>query len=113
MPAVATNVLPYRTRKAQRNYTKPAVIADAVFFHKSQVAVGTVLRYMGRLQPNTLWTVVDIRSYDKKPGGDYKRVKTNLVRKLDDTLVMLNRETGEKHEATFGYASYSAIWRLN
>ena len=114
MPATAQRtVVPFARKTAKRNYVKPEPIPDSVFFHKGQVSVGTAFRYMGRLQPNTIWTVTEIVSHDQTAPGTYRRVRTNLVRKLKDTLKLVNRDTGERHEATFVYLSYSAIWRLN
>lgn len=37
--------------------TKPPVQDDEVFFHRGQIAIGTKLVNMGRLEPGTVWEV--------------------------------------------------------
>lgn len=88
-----------------RPHTKPAPIDDSIFFHKGQVRVGTRFIYMGRTDPNSVWTVTRIVDHHSR------RTKIECNR-LSDGVLFSNDETGERREAVFSYMSYSAIWRL-
>lgn len=89
---------------------KPAPMLDDIFFHKTQIKIGTRLRYMGRLAPNTTWVVTSIRTRDSKTG---RLRPSDSVQKLSDD-VYLRREDNRRdlRQGTFQYLSYSAIWRL-
>jgi hypothetical protein len=88
-----------------------AVYSDPIFFSKYNVKTGTRFRHFGRRRSGTTWTVVNIWTF--KP-GKYGRTRHNVneVQHLDDILV-LHSDSGEERTIRFGYASYSAIWRLD
>lgn len=89
---------------------KPAPVLDNIFFHKTQIKIGTRLWHMGRLAPNTVWVVTSIRTWDAKTG---RLRPSDSVQKLSDD-VYLRREDNrhDLRQGTFHYLSYSAIWRL-
>lgn len=91
---------------------KPAPILDDVFFHKSQVRIGTAFVYMGRMDPLSVWTVVDVHTFARSKNG-WKRRRAEEVAKLKDEVV-LHREGGQHKslQLSFQYMSYSAIWRM-
>jgi hypothetical protein len=91
-PARSTEQLPY----------------DPVFFCKVDVFPGAVLTYLGRTQPGSRWVVASVQSDFGKQG--YREVLA--VRHLADYVTLRHEGTGETKQATFGYLSYSAIWRL-
>lgn len=98
-----------RQSVAIRNQQEPAL--DDIFFHKSQIAVGTTLRYVGRLDPGSLWDVTSITSHTWRGGSAHPTVVPG-VQYLSDTLHLRRRGNGDAHAATFVYLSYSAIWRI-
>jgi hypothetical protein len=81
---------------------------DPVFFHKAQISVGSQLWHFGRLDPKSLWEVYAIISYNRK-----KQKHIQTTSKLLDVVYMrrVNSEN-ETRYMTFGYLSYSALWRL-
>ena len=92
---------------------KPPVVLDDTFFHKSQIEFGTKLLCLGRLTPNTIWTVIQIESHFLGVKvGEIKLKKVNQIRYLNDVITIQSEETGEKKRMPFIYLSYSAIWRL-
>lgn len=84
---------------------------DSIFFHKSQIRVGTNLRHFGRLNPNTTWCVTSITTYSAR-GGRMRFTAANEVHHMSDDITLVCNETHEARSCTFGYLSYSAIWRL-
>ncbi len=86
---------------------------DPVFFHKSMVEIGTKFVHYGRKNPLSTWEVTKITSWftTNKP-GIFKPKSIKEIRHLDDDIILQNVDTGEEKKATFGYLSYSAIWRL-
>lgn len=83
---------------------------DSTFFHKGQISVGKTLLYLGRLDPGTRWVVTKIKSFSLRSDAGWVWVST--CRMLSDDVYLKNVDTGEQRTATFGYLSYSAIWRL-
>lgn len=79
---------------------------DPIFFRKVDIFVGQKLLYMGRSAPNTVWKVKSIQTDAGKKGYKY----VDVVHKLADYVVLSNGV--EVKQMTFGYMSYSAIWRL-
>lgn len=90
---------------------KPEPKPDSVFFIKSQLKVGTHLLCLGRLERPTVWTVTRIVSH--RPNG--LPLSTGEVQYLSDRIYF-RRSNGTRGNAersgTFGYLSYSAIWRI-
>lgn len=100
---------------AEKKQQKPPVVLDDVFFHVSQVKVGTVLTYMGRLDPRSQWKVAGIDTYSTSRGR-IEAKRASQAQHLSD-LLTLRRIGGpgrkaEERRLTFSYCSYSAIWRL-
>lgn len=96
-----------------KSQPKPPPIMDDVFFHKSQIEFGTKILCLGRLTPNTIWTVIQIESHFLGGKvGKIKLKKVNQIRYLNDVITIQSEETGEKKRMAFIYLSYSAIWRL-
>jgi hypothetical protein len=92
---------------------RPPIIEDDIFFHKSQLHYGTRLIYYGRLDPMSIWEIVDIKSYFLgKVVGQYSLKKVPEIRHLNDILYFRKINTNETKKMSFGYLSYSAIWRL-
>lgn len=88
-----------------------AVYTDLIFFSKYNVKKGTRFRFCGRTAPGTMWTVINIWTFRPGPYGRTRHDITE-VQKLDDILE-LHSDKGEYRTIRFGYASYSAIWRLD
>ena len=88
-----------------------AVYSDPIFFHKSNVKVGTRFRNVGRLTPNTTWVVQAIWTTSKGPMGNTRHYVAS-VRTLQDRVEMRCEENGDVKLLIFGGISYSAIWRL-
>lgn len=105
MPSARSNVVRLRDHKKPKTYD-----SDAVFFTKNQISVGTVMIYVGRLDPSA-WIVSKIVNTD----SNGKRHLVQTVEKFDD-IVYLKRSNGTpsmaQRAATFAYLSYSAIWRV-
>lgn len=92
--------------------TAPIVVySDPIFFHKSQIKVGSHFLHFGRRMPRTNWIVQRIWTFQKEKYGRVRSYVTD-VRTLNDILEMRCEETGEIRSVRFGYISYSAIWRL-
>ena len=87
------------------------VFTDPIFFHKSQIKVGTVLRHLGRKNPNTIWIVERIWSLRHTQHG-WVKSSVAMTIKLDDLLDLRCEQTNEVRTLRFSYMSYSAIWRL-
>lgn len=79
---------------------------DPIFFRKVDIFLGQKLLYKGRSAPDTVWTVKSIETNAGKEG--YKHV--DVVQKLADYVTL--SDGWETKQMTFGYMSYSAIWRL-
>jgi hypothetical protein len=92
--------------------TKPAPIQDSVFFHKSQVHVGSKLLNLGRLTPRTIWEVTAIRTFIRTSSGGYRAHRVQTPNHLSDIVVLKCLDVRMMRECTFGNLSYSAIWRL-
>lgn len=84
-----------------------SLVRDPIFFGKGDVFVGTRLEYRGRKAPGQIWEVSGIYTYIPKKEG-YERV--DGVRTLQDLVFFTSGS--EERAATFGYLSYSAIWRI-
>lgn len=92
---------------------KPAPTDDSIFFHKGQLTTKTRLVYRGRLDPGSLWRVTSIVTYDRPLGtGTYRRREVSSVVRLNDDITLTRIGSNETRSASFGYLSYSAIWRL-
>jgi len=89
-----------------------AVFTDPIFFHKSNIRLGTRFRNYGRLTSGTTWVVQAIWTLSHSSFGVSRHMITN-VRTLKDRLEMHCEETGEIKTLAFDYMSYSAIWRLD
>ena len=103
--------MPVETLKQDLEKTPIAVFSDPIFFSKYSVRTGTKFRYFGRRGHGTIWTVVGIWNFRSGPYGRVRHDVTQ-VQYLSDVLVMHN-DRGEQKHVRFGYASYSAIWRLH
>jgi hypothetical protein len=88
-----------------------AVYSDPVFFHKSNVKVGTTFRNVGRLSPNTTWVVQAIWTMTRTSLGITRHYVAD-VRTLQDRIELRCEENGETKNLAFGGMSYSAIWRV-
>jgi hypothetical protein len=101
----------------ERPEVKPEPIDDEVFFHRAQVEVGTVLVYMGRTDPYSLWQVFRIASAFAPPrdqkNARYTSRDVESVRHLTDDIFLRRVGGKETRSAAFYYLSYSAIWRLS
>jgi hypothetical protein len=80
---------------------------DPIFFHKSQVRIGSRLRCFGRSRPATTWVAQRIWTFNRR-GRSY----VTAVQTLRDVVELRCEETGERLDLRFGSISYSAIWRL-
>jgi hypothetical protein len=87
-----------------------AVYVDPIFFSKYNIKVGTWLRHFGRRASGTRWQVEAIWTFKPSPRGLTRHYVT-AVQKLDDILE-LRSDDGQRRTLRFGYASYSAIWRM-
>lgn len=86
---------------------------DQVFFHKDQIKVGTTIVCAGRLQHGTRWRVVEIITEVKNKNGKWVRQSSPTVQKMTDEITLARVGSNKDQRAgTFGYLSYSAIWRL-
>jgi hypothetical protein len=121
--AMAKNVKRAVSRSAKRSQqkpksetprrTKPALVLDPIFFHKSQIKPGVELVCYGRWEPLSEWELIEMSStFLGNKVGVTKVRKTNEIRRLGDVLTLLNRATGQVKKLSFAYLSYSAIWRL-
>lgn len=89
-------------------------VPDSIFFIKEQIKVGgPALLHFGRLAPRTMWDVTKIVSHRWTERGLCKPELVQQVRYLSDTVYLHCRESSETRSATFGYLSYSAIWRMS
>jgi len=82
---------------------------DDVFFHHSQVRIGTRLINYGRLDHGSIWEVREM--FELSQSGRRKRV--DAIEYLRDTHIVLIRiGSNETRQMKFAGLSYSAIWRL-
>jgi hypothetical protein len=89
------------------------VYDDPIFFHKSQVAVGTQLRNVGRRDPTARWVIKKIATFQRIQKTDrFRLVPVDSVVHLSDQIFMQNTATGETRQLSFAGISYSAIWRI-
>ena len=104
---------PPRKRAAEPDEKPPRWQGDDdVFFHRSQLKVGTVLENFGRISHATLWTVIQVKTYKIGRTGLARPVATGEVTRLSDDLVLRRNDSNETRQLSFGTLSYSAIWRL-
>lgn len=86
--------------------------ADDVFFHRSQIQIGTRFLNFGRIAHGTLWEVVEIKSYRITRSGRAIPSRIDAVQKLSDDIVLRRLGSNEIRQLAFAGLSYSAIWRL-
>lgn len=93
-------------------HLRPAAEADSIFFSKADLRVGASLRYYGRnATRGRLYFVERIRTIERINGLlTVSSVQTPVH--LVDLITLREATTGRIRELTFGYLSYSAIWRL-
>lgn len=86
---------------------------DDIFFHRSQLKVGTVLVNVGRLYHGTTWKVVGVCTY-KKSGNYFNTKPVQVAEHMSDkvTIVLESGQDTVRRTLTFASLSYSAIWRL-
>lgn len=85
---------------------------DDVFFHKSQLKIGTELMKFGRIDHGSVWAVTAIYTWAYNLRDEWHYVLATEVKHLYDEIVLVNNATGERHRVRFSALSYSAIWRL-
>jgi len=101
-----------QTSKAESWRDAPIVVyTDAIFFHKSQIRVGSRFLHLGRRAPRTTWIVQRVWTFTSEKYGRVRQYVAN-VRTLNDILELRCEETGEERTIRFQYCSYSSIWRL-
>lgn len=86
---------------------------DPIFFHRSQLKIGTRILNFGRLTHGQLWEVIEI--YTWKPDGSGNLIRTparEVTRLTDDIILQTIRQPRQIRQTTFSTMSYSAIWRL-
>jgi len=92
---------------------KKPIVLDDIFFHKTQLHVGTRLSYYGRNDSMSSWDIIEIKSHFLgNTVGQYRIRKVEEVRHLSDIVEVRNIHTGQRRKMSFSYMSYSAIWRL-
>ena len=105
MPAAVISIRKNQARNVSNKWQEP----DDVFFHKSQVAIGTVLVYHGRLNHGSLWRVTDIIGYRA-----VRRRHLNIVESLSDQIELTRMNSNEAVKTLgFMYISYSSLWRIS
>jgi hypothetical protein len=90
---------------------KPEPKPDSVFFIKAQISIGLNLICMGRLAKPSGWIVTRIISHHTNG----KPMHVNTVQYLSDRIYLRRANasgTMAERSGTFGYLSYSAIWRI-
>jgi hypothetical protein len=89
---------------------------DDVFFHKSQIKVGTRLLNFGRKDHGSIWVVTHIYTHVILESGRIRRDTIEMVQKLNDYVefrkVVRGVTSNEQRQRTFGSLSYTAVWRL-
>jgi hypothetical protein len=101
-----------RSTKVAFDKIPVAVFSDPIFFHKSNVKLGTRFRNYGRLTSGTTWVVQAIWTTTHGPMGETRHYVAS-VRTLKDRVELRCEETGTVKLLHFGGMSYSAIWRLD
>jgi hypothetical protein len=86
--------------------------SDSVFFHKTQVKLGTILMNFGRTDHNSFWRVTGIKSYKVASTGRILTSNVNTVQKLNDDILITRQDSNETRQLSFATLSYSAIWRI-
>lgn len=81
---------------------------DRVFFHRSQIKVGTRLIDFGRRNHGDEYVVIDIKTTNSRG----KLIPVPEPIKLSDLVVMRKLKHNEPRTVTFQSISYSAVWRL-
>lgn len=80
---------------------------DPIFFCKHQLRVGTALRYWGRRNPGSLWFVTGVYTAGRTPRSEV------FAKNLTDLIRLKNHVTSEVVFRSFGYISYSALYRID
>jgi hypothetical protein len=84
---------------------------DDVFLHRSQIYVGAELMYYGRTDHGSIWRVTGIRTTSKHVMGTQP---VQVVQRMKDDVELTRiGNLADVKQVTFGYMSYSAIWRMN
>jgi len=83
---------------------------DPVFFHKSQIRIGTKLQYFGRIDHGEVWEVTEIKTYRFAKTGRVITRKVEVVEKLSDDIVLMRGNNWR--QVSFAYLSYAAVWRI-
>lgn len=89
------------------------IILDDIFFHKTQLKIGTRLAYYGRSDAMSEWQIVGITSHFlSKKVGQYRMKPVDEIRHLSDIIELQKVGSNSTRKMNFSYMSYSAIWRL-
>ncbi len=88
-----------------------SVYSDPIFFHKSNVKVGTRFRNYGRLTSGTTWVVQAIWTTSHGQFGVTRHYVAS-VRTLKDRVDLRCEENGDIKNLVFSGMSYSSIWRV-
>ena len=103
------------TKVKPKSNVVPLRAFDPVFFAKEDIKVGTILLHMGRLEENQRrYKVVQIHTFTKSDKENFRQESVDEVQKLSDVVYMtaVSGPPTFRRRATFGYLSYSAIWRI-
>lgn len=85
---------------------------DSIFFHKSQIKIGTRLLNFGRLNHGQIWRVIEIYTWAPDGHGHLVQAPATEVTRLSDDIVIESTNPHQIRQTTFSTMSYSAIWRL-
>ena len=114
-----TKILPtHNNRRVVISRKKQPHIPDLVFFTINQIKIGSTLRYIGRMDPGSLWKVTSIKTFRQMSSKGSNKVKyspgevTTPLTLADDIRLTRIGDTGEYRICQFAYLSYSAIWQL-
>jgi hypothetical protein len=111
---------------ARRTITIPTYPDDDYFFHRGQVRVGVILKFVGRTDSGSLWRVEKIVSHflapNRRPRYDklgrrqpaYIEDEVPIVRQLNDDVYLRRLGSrGGTRTCTFSNLTYSAAWRIH
>jgi len=105
-----SNVVTLRPAKLKQASTKVQRWQgeDSVFLHRSQIRIGVVLTYFGRINHGQRWRVTEIMDYRTTDRGR----KLEVVTQSTDAVTLVRIGSNQTRRISFMYLSYSAIWRL-
>ncbi len=99
-------------REYDPTFQHVTLLSDSIFFPKSAIRIGQLLKCIGRTYRPYSWEVQQIESL-MYVNGQKIAVNVDSAQRMTDRVKLVCLVTGQVKILPFSYLSYSAIWQLS